>query len=87
MLQLFGFALFAMSLGHLKTLKSRAWSSTSLKAGAEHCANMSGMPLSADLSKEQLIQRLKDSTVKGVACIYFDIIGCRLWLEARVLHR
>ena len=42
-----------------RSLPSRAWSSSSLAAGVEHCSVMAGLELDG-LSKAQLIQKLKD---------------------------
>ena len=51
------FAEADMSLHRPQTLKSRAWSSTSLEAGVEHCAAMSG--LSRKMSRADLLKKLQ----------------------------
>ena len=48
----------------VQALPSRAWSANSLAAGAEHCLTRAGMPLSHELTREQLLQRLKDFTLE-----------------------
>ena len=46
-----------MSLSRPLTLKSRAWSSTSLDTGAEHVSAMSG--LARSMTREQLLKKLE----------------------------
>ena len=50
-----------MPLGRLETLPSRAWSSNSLVAGADYCATMSGLALNQNLTREELLERLRDA--------------------------
>ena len=53
-----------MALRRPQTLPSRAWSATSLQAGVEHCATMSGLHRSKP-SREELMRRLQVRSVQN----------------------